>query len=98
MAALSETNEVITEFSGEYKVASYEIDGATGTNRLTISELDTIVSAVATLKEAPTGDCQLIGIEIQSTANELDVTLYNATNAACSSGPLDYYLHVVAKG
>lgn len=98
MAALTETSEVITEFGGNYKVASYLIDGATGTNRLTISEFDSIQSATATLAEAPTGDCQNVAVLATGTDNEIDVVLYNATNAVCSVGPLDFYLQVVGKG
>ncbi len=96
MAAVTETTSNVTEFAGKFKVAVVEVDGAVSTVdlTLTIDEMDTIVGAVAQLKEAPTADCAAVRVEVDSsTANQINCQLYEDDHATvCTQNATDFYV------
>lgn len=99
MAALTEISSVVTEFSGQYKVACITVDGATGTtNTVTIDEFSTIVGVVAQMKEAPTAACaHVVAAPNATTAtNVVSVVLYKSDMVtACTQTATDAVLMVV---
>ncbi|RLC88235.1 MAG: hypothetical protein DRJ03_03560 [Chloroflexi bacterium] len=98
MAALTETSSNVTEFSGKFKVAAVEVDGATGTTgSVTIDEMDTVVAVFAQMKEAPTATCAHVRASINATtANQIDCILYEDDHVtACTQTATDFYLLAV---
>lgn len=99
MAAFTETSSVVTEFSGQYKVAAIELDGVTGTtNTVTIDEFSTVVNVMAKLKEAPTAACAYVYAAPNATTatNVLSVVLYKSDLVnTCTQTATDIYLQVI---
>lgn len=92
MAALTETDSVVTEFGGKYKVACVVVDGATGTtNTVTIDELSVVTGVVASLKESPTTTCcGVIATPNATTAtNVINVIMVQQTGLPCLTAALD---------
>jgi len=92
MPALTETSSVVTEFSGQYKVACVVVDGATGTtNTVQIGELSTIVGVVASLKESPTTTCcgVIATPNVTTATNVVNVIMVQQTGLPCLTSALD---------
>lgn len=92
MAALTENKSTVTEFSGQYKTAVVEVDGATGTtNTVTIDEMSVVVGVVASLKESPTTTCcGVIATPNATTAtNVISVIMIQQTGLPCLTAALD---------
>lgn len=99
MAALTKNSSVVTEFSGKYKVAVVDVDGATGTtNTVTIDEFSAVVGVQAQLKEAPTAACAYVYASPNATTatNVISVVLYKSDLVnTCTQTATDVVLTVV---
>lgn len=97
MSALTETSSNVTEFAGKFKVAMVEVDGTTATNdTVTIDEMDTVVGAVATLKEDSTAACCGVTCKVDgTTTNQITCRLIEGDGTVCTQTPLDFYLFAV---
>lgn len=99
MAAFTENSSVVTEFSGQYKVAVVDIDGATGTTgTVTIDEMSVVVGVVGQLKEAPTAACGAVYAAPNATTatNVISVVLYKGdASGTCTQTATDVVLMAV---
>lgn len=93
--ALTEKSSGLTEFSGNYKMAYRDVDGAIGsTGYISFDEFTTVVAVVAQLSQAPTADCAYVRASINSTTgNQVDCILYEDDHVTvCTQNPTDFYL------
>lgn len=92
MAALTETSSVVTEFSGQYKTAVVQVDGATGTtNTVQIDEMSVVVGVVASLSESPTTTCcgVIAKPNVTTATNLINVIMVQQTGLPCLTSALD---------
>jgi len=95
MAAITPTTKKITEFAGDYKVAVVKVTATTSTNdTVTISELGTIVGAVATPAAATTADCATMSIT-SITDNAMTVQANKGAGTICTQTPIAFYIMAI---
>jgi len=93
MGTLTETTSTLTEFAGKNKVVIVEVDGATGTNTVTVDEFSVVLGAVGGLKEAPTADCCGVRVGVDATTtNQLNVEFIEGDGTACTQNATDAYI------
>ncbi len=99
MAACTESNNLKTEFAGEYKMYITTVNGAVCTvdSTITISGMTVLKAAFAQLKEAPTANCAHVRVEVDgTTTNKLNVQFYEDDHATvCTTGVTDAYIMAI---
>lgn len=94
MGALTETSALITEFSGDYKVAVFLIDGA-ATGTVTVDEFSSIAGAFTTLAEDSTADnC---GYSVTVATNVVTCKGIEGDGTVNTQNAIDFYLVVIGK-